>query len=245
MNDPNVNTVEGLIALLAAQQALLAAVATSGTPINSVDAEYKQRRQTLSRGLSRLGLDDPFPWRGLWDWYGRWSSGDLPSYASRRRYVAELAATVEDQLMRRRDSSSVVDWGSSKTRGCRWKRVSMDSRRELDAATELDDLQNVGRRAREIIIDTANLVFKDDMVREGTDPPKGSDAKQRIELFLDSRASGSSHVELRRLIRAAWDLANSTTHSGGIHRLDAFAAAQATVVVVRCLQEIEKSGDRD
>lgn len=38
-------------------------------------------------------------------------------------------------------------------------------------------------------------------------------------------------------MRDAWDLAQKVTH-GDLDRVDAFAAAQATVLVVRTLQEL-------
>jgi hypothetical protein len=244
-NEPDGSTVESLIALLAAQQALLISVATGGPQIDTVNAEYKRRHRALSSGLTRLGLTSPFPWRDLWEWYGRWSSGDLPSYASRRQYIRELSAPIDDELSRRLSSARLVDWGSDRQTWASLEARLDGLKKELDAATDLDDLQDVGRRAREIIIDAANLVFDISMVPDGDDPPKGSDAKRRIELFLDTRAAGTSHVELRRLIRAAWDLANSITHSSRVGRIDAFAAAQGTVVIVRCLQEIERAAGSD
>jgi hypothetical protein len=48
---------------------------------------------------------------------------------------------------------------------------------------------------------------------------------------------GPAREELRRLVRDAWDLAQKVTH-GDVQAVDAFAAAQATVLVVRTLQEL-------
>ncbi|MBI5288406.1 MAG: hypothetical protein HY873_05495 [Chloroflexi bacterium] len=112
---------------------------------------------------------------------------------------------------------------------------------ELQAATSLDDVQDVGRRCREILIDAADLACSADLLESEKDPPKNGDAKRKIEIFLDSRAGGSGHIELRRLVKTTWDLANAVTHSSRAERVDAFAAAQATVMLVRILHEIEKS----
>lgn len=72
----------------------------------------------------------------------------------------------------------------------------------------------------------------------GQEPPQAANAKAWLDLFLASRAAGRSHAELRKFIPAAWDLAQKVTH-GGIGRVDAYAAAQATVLVVRTLQQLD------
>ena len=79
------------------------------------------------------------------------------------------------------------------------------------------------------------------MQRISIDPVTRLEGHGKIEIFLDSRAGGSGHVELRKLVRTTWDLANAVTHSSSAGRVDAFAAAQATVMLVRILHEIETS----
>jgi hypothetical protein len=48
--------------------------------------------------------------------------------------------------------------------------------------------------------------------------------------------------ELRRLVRAAWDLSQKLTH-GRLGSIEAFAAAQATVLLVRTLQQLSATED--
>jgi hypothetical protein len=88
-----------------------------------------------------------------------------------------------------------------------------------------------------VLIDCARLLADPSLVPTGVEPPKASDAKSWLDLFLVAQAGGSGRAELRRLVRDAWDLAQKVTH-GDLDRVDAFAAAQATVLVVRTLQEL-------
>jgi hypothetical protein len=104
---------------------------------------------------------------------------------------------------------------------------------EYDAAEILDDLQDVGRRSREILIDAANLVFHDWMVQPGGEVPSPNDAKARIDGFLDQAAAGKAREDLRRVLRASHTLNNTVTHSNHTTRAETFAAAQATVLMVR------------
>lgn len=88
------------------------------------------------------------------------------------------------------------------------------------------------------MIDVANLIFSDWMVPNGEDVPGRSDAKRRIDFALAEMLPGESRTALRSLIRAAYTLNQAVTHSGSITRVDAFAAAQATVLLMRVLHRV-------
>ncbi len=66
------------------------AVATGGPRINDVNDSYQRTFATVSAELARRRLDNSLTYGSLRDWYGRWSSGDLPSFQSRRTFVGEL-----------------------------------------------------------------------------------------------------------------------------------------------------------
>ena len=87
-----------LINAMEAQRALMIAVATGGPRIQEVNVEYTHRRAEIGDELQRRGLEDPNPHGDLWAWYGRWSSGDMPNWASRRVYVTGLYQGLIDQI---------------------------------------------------------------------------------------------------------------------------------------------------
>ncbi len=241
-DERDVSTVGGLMQEIESQAALLVAVATGGGRIETMQAEYQRRRQRLVRALERRGLQYPFPWSDLWMWYGHWSA-NLSSYASRRTHIRQLVAPVLDALERQQSGLTVVDPHTAAIPT--W--ADLDGRvaglaTELANASTRDDLQDVGRRAREVMIDCARLLADPALVPDGQAPPKIADAKAWLDLFLADRAVGPSRDALRRLVRAAWDLAQKVTH-GDLGRVDAFAAAQATVLVVRTLQELALRGE--
>ncbi len=140
---PAGDSIDELIELLGLQQGLLTAVATDGPQIKTVDGIYKRRRAKLRRGLSALGLKDPFPWTGLWEWYGAWK--DYGGYAGRRAHLEELAGPVRDQLDAKRDATGVADWGEATVEGLEQRLAGLRSK--LETARSLDDYQDVGRRA--------------------------------------------------------------------------------------------------
>lgn len=235
--DPDPRTVEGLIELLDAQANLLVAVATGGPRIDVVNGKYKRRRRTLNAAVGERGLPPPFPYEDLWAWHGHWSQ-HLPNYASRRTHIRELAAPVRAALETALGGMQVVD--PAATTAPSW--AALDARltgvvTELAAASTLDDLQDVGRRCREVLIDAAKLLADPALIPPGADAPKAGDAKAWLELFLTAQAAGRSRRELRGFVPVAWDLAQKVTH-GDVDRIDAYAAAQATVLIVRVLQQL-------
>jgi hypothetical protein len=87
-----------LEASISAQKQLMIAVATGGPRIDSVNAEYIERRGLIAGALADRHLRDPNPFDDLWKSYGKWSAGDLPNYRSRREYIGEMYAPLSMHL---------------------------------------------------------------------------------------------------------------------------------------------------
>ncbi len=239
--EPDPQTTTGLLALLDSQAnlavAVAVAVATGGPRIDTTNDTYKHRRRALNAALRSRGLAPPFPYEDLWAWHGHWSQ-HLSSYASRREHVRELAAPTSAALEAALDDAQVADPGAAPTPT--W--AALDTRltgvvTELATASTQDDLQDVGRRCREVLIDAAKLLADPGFLDAGADTPKSGDAKAWLELFLLAHAAGRSHRELRAFVPTAWDLAQKVTHDD-VDRVDTYAAAQATVLIVRVLQQL-------
>lgn len=236
--DGDPSTIGGLRELIEVQRDTVVAIAT-GSPMASHKAGYRRRRAKLRAALRGRGLPDPFMWPDVdtaWAWAKQWGS-----YAERRAEVSKLVTPLLDQLDDLERSGKVDDWGGSHDEWIDLEQRLSGLRDQMDHVTTLDHYQDVGRRGREVIIDVVDLVFTTDMVPEGKDHPKASDAKARFDYIIQANAAGGSHAELRKLMRAAWDLAQKVIH-GEITRVDAFAAAQATVLIVRTLAEMHREG---
>jgi hypothetical protein len=240
-DEPDGSTVDGLIFLVERQRDLITAVATGTRITPTLNEEYRARRRKVRAGFGRLGIGDPYPWPDLDTWWGYCAAPRFTTYRERRTYVSEVTSPVIDELERRK--SAVTDWhpegGTESWTTVEARLASLKDR--LDTAHELDDWQDVGRRAREVLIAATNVVFDEAMIGAGEATPQEANAKARFDAVVDTFAEGSSHDTLRQLMKAAWALAQKVTHSDGITRVDAFAATQSTIVIVRTLQEIERA----
>jgi len=235
---PSGLTLAELRALLQRVANMIVAVGTGKARVQDVSVEYKKLVRQLNANFKQLGLSDPFPWREMWDWYGFYSQ-ELGTYRERREHVAGLAKAALGWL-NEAENTGVVHDPTPDDDDPTWERVNARVAgliARYGSAQTLDDWQDVGRRSREILVDLGKLLAQSGLVTAGAKAPKLADAKAWFDLMLAQRASGSSKAEFRAVMRATWELAQKVTH-GDIDDVDAFAAAQATVLVVRTTQKL-------
>lgn len=231
-------SIEQLVELVEQQANVIVATGTGKGLFDDFDAEYQRRDRAILSQFNRLGLAPPCPWRSLWEWHGYYSQ-ELPAYAARRVHVATLKRGALGRLEERANGVAVHDPEMGDPIST-WDGIDARVRGLIDeytGARDKDAWQDVGRRSREILIVLGKLIADPSLVPDSQEAPRGADAKAWFELFLNARANGADRAELRAVMREAWDLVQKVTH-GDIDDVDAFAAAQATVLLVRTTELI-------
>lgn len=218
-----------LIAEIEAQRALMITVATDGPRIQAVNDDYVNRRRRIAAGLHERGVRDPNPHPDLWAWHGKWSSGDLPTYQSRRQYIGEMYSPLLDNLSTG-PTLRVIEEATG------WEAVDRgvdQVRRQLSVARSSEELQAVGLYCRETLISLAQEVYSakrhpslDDVA------PSRTDFKRMIQAFIAVELVGESNRYARKHATAALDLANELQHNRTASFTDAALCAEATVSVV-------------
>jgi hypothetical protein len=232
-----------LIEQVEAQRSLMVAVSTGGPRIDAVNAEYVHRRELIRADLNQRGLQDPNPYGDLWAWYGKWSSGDLPSYSSRRVFLAELYGPLLERLQQGPAPRGEELFGEP-TGWARVDRTLSDMRQLLEQARTEAQWQAVGLLCRELLISAAQAVY--DAARHPTlDGVHASetDAKRMLEAFIAVELAGGANEVSRKYARAAFDLANELQHRRTATFRQAAMCAQATAAVVNVIAVV--SGRRD
>jgi hypothetical protein len=173
----------------------------------------------------------------LWQ-NGRWSSGDLPSYQSRRTHVAEIIDPLIEAL-RFSDSKPVV---AEPTGWAKVDRIMGKARVDLAGARNEEDFQLVGVLCREALISLVEVALDPARhpVGEGVSP---TDFKARIEAFIVAELPGGSVEDQRRHARAAFDLANNLQHKRTAGFRVAALCLEATASVINLIAIA--SGRRD
>lgn len=233
-----------LISALEAQRSVMIAVATGGPRIQEVNGQYVQRRAEIRDELGQRGLADPNPHGDLWAWYGRWSAGDLPTWASRRAYVSELYQGLIDQIRSIRSTSPQVF--EEPTGWVRVDRTVYEIRRRLEQAVNEEQFQAVGLLCRDCLISVAQVVY--DPERHPTEDgvaPSDTDAKRMLDAYVAVEVAGGANEGVRHHAKAALKLANDLQH----HRTATFRlaamCAEATTSVVNIIAIISGRRDRE
>ena len=231
-----------LLEEIEAERGMLVSVSTGGPRIQSVNAEYVERRERIRQALAERRIDDPNPYGDLWAWYGKWSA-DLPGYQSRRSFVAEMYAPLLSRVREERDGNGhgVIE---EPTGWAKVDRGTGEIRRRLGEATTEEQFQAVGLLCREAMISLAQVVY--DPERHPSvdgETPSETDAKRMLEAFLGAELKGHTNETARRHARAALDLANELTHKRtALFRLAALCV-EATISVINLAAIV--SGQRD
>ena len=231
-----------LIKDIEVQRDLMIAVSTGGPKINEVSNQYDNRRRQIQSNLSQFQTEDPNPYSTLWEWYGKWSGGDLPTYQSRRQYINELYNPLLDRL-----SKGTLIGETSLREPTGWIRVDRcleKARTQLERSLTEEDFQSVGLLCRETLISIAQAVYdsRKHSTNDGIVPSK-TDAKRMLEAIIDKELSGGSNEATRKHGKASLQLANDVQHRRTAKFRDAALCAKATSSVVNVIAII--SGRRD
>lgn len=225
--NPKALTDAELLALVSRIKAILISVATGGPRIQDVNGEFAQDTSILSAELIKRGLINPVGFDDLWVWHGKWSSGEIPTYASRRVYVNDLL----DPLLQRVKNPTLVNY---KPTG--WDRVDRNAeelRRRFSEALTEEQFQAVGLLCREALISTAQAVFNPSL-HPTADGVKASetDAKRMLEAYIPVALTGSANDFLRKHARASLDLAVHLQHRRTATFREAALCVEATTSVI-------------
>lgn len=235
--------VEQLIRELEAQKALMISVATGGPRIQSKNQEYKDKQSKINALLQKMRIKNLNPHNDLWEWYGKWSSGDLPTYQSRRKYISELFQPIIDKAKNFKNTSGTEIF----VEPTGWARVDRsigEVRKRLEEAANEEQFQAVGLLCRETIISLAQMVF-DSRIHMSTDgvTPSPTDAKRMLDAYFSYELAGKTNEAARKHAKAALDLANDLTHRRTADFRIAALCAEASSAVINIVAII--SGQRD
>jgi hypothetical protein len=168
----------------------------------------------------------------LWDWYGKWSDGSLPSYQSRRDYLSTLFDPLLEQIQLEEQEPLNLIF----TEPTGWDRVDRSLKEikiRMNQATNEEQYQAIGLLCRETLISLGQFVYNAEIheTSDGVVPSK-TDAKRMLEAYFNTELSGKSNENVRKHAKASNDLANDLTHRRTAdYRLTALSAESTNAVV--------------
>jgi len=213
-------------------------VATGGQRIANINDQFQQTYATVAAALAKRKIENTVPYGSLWDWYARWSSGDMPTYQSRRTYIGSLFAPILNWIR----TGHVEEFEATG-----WTRVDRtvgEVRDRLAAATQEEQFQAIGLLCREALISVAQAVFIAERhpSLDGVAPSQ-TDAKRMLECYVAIELAGGVNEEARKHVRSALDLVVGLQHKRTASFRDAAMCVEATTSVINITAIV--SGKRD
>jgi hypothetical protein len=217
---------------------VMTSVSTGGQRIEDVNEEYQNNYREVNVELKKLGLKNPIPYSDLWEWYGKWSSGEMPQYRDRRAYVIELFKDTLEQL-ENHDNSTELE--IELTGWDRIERSIGEVRLRLGEAQSEEQFQSVGLLCRETIISLGQEVFDKDNhpTLDGVEPSE-TDSKRMLDAYIGAILPGSENEGLRRYAKSTNALANELTHKRTATMKLAKLCASSTINLVNLVRILEE-----
>lgn len=224
---------------LEGMKALLISVSTGGPRINDVEDRYNQLFSQVASACWGRGIENPVPYQSLWDWYSHWSSGDYPTYQSRRDHISRLFRPILQ-------SFAAGQFAPTEPTG--WQRVDRcvgELRSRLVSASNEEQFQAIGLLAREALISAAQMVY-DPSRHVTTDNvmPSQTDAKRMLEAFIAAELAGGAYEEARRHAKSTLDFAVALQHRRTATFRDAALCVEATSSAINIIAILAGRRDR-
>jgi hypothetical protein len=213
-------------------------VSTGGQRIQEINDEYKSKFLHISKALQRLNLQNPNPFKDLWDWYGKWSS-DFSTYRERRAFIREMYSSL-GKALEENEEPEMISVTVDLTGWERIERSILEIKSRQSEAQKEEQFQVVGLLCRETIITLAQSVFNAEKhpILDGAKVSK-TDAKRMLEAYIAVELSGSSNEKLRKYAKSTLDLANELTHKRTATKKDSSLCSVATLALINFIGTIE------
>lgn len=222
---------------------------TGGAEITQEDSVLVVR--ALKAVLTRLGITtfDP-PFRDFNTFYKHWRSEGAsgPGGWQARRDILDKYFEPLHKLLDEREAGSITSTlaaAISPRKVTGWPRVDeeiSELRRHFESASTQQDYSNVGNDCVAILEALSATVYDHSKHQRGDDPaPPVASTKVRLERYVEVELAGAENAELRKLARAAIELAQAVKHRRAtVSRTEAGIAADAVILLANMLRRIQR-----
>jgi len=212
------------------------------------DDEMRLAVRALERATDRAGQPFKLPFRDHTAWKSYWiKKGAYGSYQGRRDLLGDLFDEAYAKLMAAQDralSSTLAEPVSPRER-LGWHEVDTavgELRKHFRTAETPQDYKGVGLDCVTIAEALSRQVYDHAMHTPSGEPePAEGKTKLRLERYVEAQLPGPDNVEMRKLARAAIELAEAVKHGRTPDRTKAGVAADAVILLANLLRRLAEA----
>lgn len=213
---------------------LLMDTSTGVKRIEHVNDEYILLYDKVDNVISKLDLENPNPFKTLWEAYSYWSS-NLVGYANRRVYFSNLYY----ELIKLVATSSDIDVVNIQLEYTNWDKINRtiaDIKKQYNEAKTSAQFNGIGAMCRSVYNCLADTIYREEYHVDKTIPlPNDNQYKNKLLEFVVFKLGGKTNEDFRSHCKKTIDIADTLTHKKVATKQQAALTINAVISILNII----------
>lgn len=219
---------------------MLIDTATGGKKIQNINKEYIILYDKVDEILCKLDLENPNPFKTLWESYTYWSA-NLDGYAKRRVYYSNLYEELL-KLIKTTNTNDVVNIQLEYTNWDIINRTITEIKKQYNEAASSAQFNGIGAMCRNVYDCLADVVYKKEYhIDTATPIPNDNQYKNKLLEFVVYKLDGKTNEDFRSHCKKTIDIADTLTHKKTATRQQAALTINAVISILNIVSILNES----
>lgn len=222
---------------------LLLDASTGVKRIEQVDDYYKDLYNKVDNVISKLDLENPNPFKSLWEAYNYWSS-NLDTYAKRRVYFSNIYSELLKLV--NSENNDVVNIKLEYTNWDKINRTIAEIKKQYNVANTPAQFNGIGAMCRNVYDCLADTVYKKEYHTDKDSPlPNENQYKNKLLEFVTFKLDGKTNEDFRSHCKKTIDIADTLTHKKTATKQQAALTINAVITILNIVTILNESTKKE
>lgn len=219
---------------------ILIDTATGGKRIEQVNTEYIALYNKIDEVFCKLDLENPNPFKNLWESYIYWSA-NLDGYAKRRVYYSNLYEEIF-KLIKTTNTNDVINIQLEYTNWDKINRTIVDIKKQYNEANTVAQFNAIGAMCRSVYDFLADVIYRNEYHTNTTTPlPNDNQYKNKLLEFVLFRLDSKTNKDFRSHCKNMLDLADELTHKKTATKQQAALTINAVISIINIVSILNEN----
>ena len=223
---------------------MLIDVSTGVKKIEQIEIEYKNLYNKVDEVFIKIDLDNPNPFKSLWEAYSYWST-NLDSYAKRRVYFSNLYYELL-KLVNTSEGDNIINIQLEYTNWDSINRTIVDIKKQYNEANTAAQFNGIGAMCRNVYNCLADVIYKEEYHIDKTSPlPNANEYKNKLLEFVVFKLDGKTNEDFRSHCKKMIDIADTLTHKKTATKQQAALTINAVISILNIVTILNENSPSD